>query len=470
MAERGDMPDGPMTPRGLQQKAQQAFRDGDFQKAIDVCTLALRLSPAGQQEELLSCRSTAFASLSKRLRRIPAAQSENRALYGLDPLSLAQLALKDAEVVVRDNPKSPDGFALKGAAHFLLEQYNEAEEAYLAGLQLDPSRQFSAQLQEGVKALDAEGVRNVGSATKRPRIARSDEFDCTVCLKLMYEPVTTPCGHSFCRACLARSMDGNNRCPMCRTVLFVTARSHPVSVSLQNILEKTFPQEYEERRAEMSAVEACEAQTIAVFVMDVVLPGQKMALNIFEPRYRLMIRRCMEGNRRFAMAGYEPRAHEPADVACEVEIVECAPLPDGRILLEVVGRRRFRAQRYWEQDGYRMAEAVWFKDDDMDPAEAEEVEELAKQAEQLAQRWIERLRAAASGRQTVRLVELLGRAGEMPPRTQYDAFSFWVANLLPIETNDRMSLLRMTSTKQRLAWEAELLSHGDLQTGTCSIQ
>ena len=30
--------------------------------------------------------------------------------------------------------------------------------------------------------------------------------------------------------------------------------------------------------------------------------GEKMALNIFEPRYRLMVRRCMEGSRRLGMA------------------------------------------------------------------------------------------------------------------------------------------------------------------------
>ncbi len=37
-------------------------------------------------------------------------------------------------------------------------------------------------------------------------------------MKLLYEPVTTPCGHTFCRACFARSMDHSSRCPMCRTV------------------------------------------------------------------------------------------------------------------------------------------------------------------------------------------------------------------------------------------------------------
>lgn len=36
---------------------------------------------------------------------------------------------------------------------------------------------------------------------------RTDDFDCTLCLKLLYEPITTPCGHSFCRSCLFQCMD-----------------------------------------------------------------------------------------------------------------------------------------------------------------------------------------------------------------------------------------------------------------------
>ena len=53
-----------------------------------------------------------------------------------------------------------------------------------------------------------------------------------------------------------------------------------------------------------------------------------MALNIFEPRYRLMIRRCMTGSRRFGMA-LVTHQHELCDVACECEILECQPQPDG---------------------------------------------------------------------------------------------------------------------------------------------
>lgn len=49
-------------------------------------------------------------------------------------------------------------------------------------------------------------------------VSDADDADCILCMKLLYEPVTTPCGHTFCKACFARSMDHGNRCPMCRTV------------------------------------------------------------------------------------------------------------------------------------------------------------------------------------------------------------------------------------------------------------
>ena len=41
----------------------------------------------------------------------------------------------------------------------------------------------------------------------RGKPERSDDFDCTLCLKLLFEPVTTACGHSFCRSCLFQAMD-----------------------------------------------------------------------------------------------------------------------------------------------------------------------------------------------------------------------------------------------------------------------
>jgi hypothetical protein len=70
-------------------------------------------------------------------------------------------------------------------------------------------------------------------------------------------------------------------------------RELPVSVTLQSIISKAFPQEYANRAAEAAAAaaEAAAADssssrvTLPLFVMSTLVPGEKMALNIFEPRW-----------------------------------------------------------------------------------------------------------------------------------------------------------------------------------------
>ena len=44
-----------------------------------------------------------------------------------------------------------------------------------------------------------------------------------------------------------------------------------------------------ERKAEQETLTHLGIHMLPLFVMDVVLPCQKLALNIFEPRYRLMV-------------------------------------------------------------------------------------------------------------------------------------------------------------------------------------
>jgi tetratricopeptide (TPR) repeat protein len=46
-------------------------------------------------------------------------------------------------------------------------------------------------------------------------LARED-FDCLLCCKLLYKPITAPCGHTFCQECLNRSLDYRPTCPACR--------------------------------------------------------------------------------------------------------------------------------------------------------------------------------------------------------------------------------------------------------------
>ncbi|XP_013877262.1 E3 ubiquitin-protein ligase TRIM39 [Austrofundulus limnaeus] len=43
------------------------------------------------------------------------------------------------------------------------------------------------------------------------------QFQCTICQEVLTDPVTTPCGHNFCRACIQSFWNSSNvcRCPTC---------------------------------------------------------------------------------------------------------------------------------------------------------------------------------------------------------------------------------------------------------------
>lgn len=91
-------------------------------------------------------------SLSQEYRSRPAARSEAAALFGLDPSTLAALALKDAERAVALRPTWAKAYSRQGLALYLCERYEDAREAYLAGLLLEPG---NAALAEGLAQVAA---------------------------------------------------------------------------------------------------------------------------------------------------------------------------------------------------------------------------------------------------------------------------------------------------------------------------
>ncbi|MFS7962963.1 putative transcription factor C2H2 family [Helianthus anomalus] len=425
----------------LMKKGNKAFRDDRYEEAVHCYSKAHNIKP--DDPVILSNRCAAYLRIGQFLKHRPASLSERRPLSGLDPTTHASLALKDAEQFMNLKKNSILAYILKANALILLEKFELARDVIFTGLQVDASSNALKKLEKFTANIF--GKRNHGQTP------RTDDFDCTVCLKLLYEPITTPCGHTFCRSCLFQSMDRGNRCPLCRTVLFISPRTCAISVTLKNIIERNFPAEYAERKLENDSLTNMGPDFLPLFVLDVVLPCQKFHLNIFEARYRLMVRRIMEGNRRMGMVILDSTTGSVADYACEVEITDCEPLPDGRFFLEVESRRRCRILRNWDQDGYRVAEIEWVQD--LTPAEGtkerSDLQDMTDIVAEYARSWIRAAQEAARGDQ-MRLTELHKAEGLMPSTTDLESFSFWLATLTHRRPQERLDLLRIRDTTARL--------------------
>jgi Lon protease-like protein len=94
-----------------------------------------------------------------------------------------------------------------------------------------------------------------------------------------------------------------------------------------------------------------------------VVPLQQVPLHVFEPRYRALVRHCLDGDGTFGIVLIE-RGHEVGggdtrfDVGCRVEIVHAEQTPDGRWGVLVQGRRRLRVLEWLDDDPYPRADVA----------------------------------------------------------------------------------------------------------------
>ena len=80
--------------------------------------------------------------------------------------------------------------------------------------------------QETAEAVEAsnEEMPNQASAVRHqllinPELIKPSDLECSLCYRLLFDPVTTPCGHCYCCACLDRSLDHQDKCPLCKSSL-----------------------------------------------------------------------------------------------------------------------------------------------------------------------------------------------------------------------------------------------------------
>ena len=258
-----------------------------------------------------------------------------------------------------------------------------------------------------------------------------EKMQCTLCYGTLYQPLTTPCGHSFCQICLLRTLDHQDACPLCRSSLrqYLASHEYKVTQALDSFLEEYQRVGYEERREQAGREETEFNANLPLFICTLAFPGVHCPLHIFEPRYRLMIRRCFESPRKqFGMCIYSEEGGY-AEYGTALHIREYRILPDGRSLVNTIGTRRFRVLESSVRDGYTVGRVEYFDDA---PVPEDQVAEVQRLANELREK-IRRLRPSIE-------------AQEPDP-----ALLSWLAlSVLPIAGDQKYSFLSSTNLLERL--------------------
>jgi len=292
-----------------------------------------------------------------------------------------------------------------------------------------------------------------------------NDLECSLCYRLFYNPVTTPCGHSYCSSCLERSLDYQDKCPLCKNSLadYLAERRQSPTVFLDSLIKNYFAKEYESRKKqyldELKELTNNENE-IPVFVCTTALPFASCPLHIYEPRYRLMLRRAIEtGSKQFGMCMYsEITPYHYTEYGCMLEIRNYQFTRDGRAVVATVGGRRFKVIKAYMKDGYNVAQIEWVNDvREVDEESINELQTLHDKTYQLALKWYRLI-------PEIQKQKILEIYGEMPPpesdiqaNDNGPVWHWFLLNILPLENDFQYKFLTKTSLKERLKQIKKLL-------------
>ncbi|XP_032275312.1 LON peptidase N-terminal domain and RING finger protein 2 isoform X2 [Phoca vitulina] len=228
------------------------------------------------------------------------------------------------------------------------------------------------------------------------------DFECALCMRLLFEPVTTPCGHTFCLKCLERCLDHAPHCPLCKEKLseLLASRNFNITILAEELIFRYLSDELSDRKR-IYDEEMTELSKISEY-------------------------------------------------GCMLEIKDVRTFPDGSSVVDAIGISRFRVLSHRHRDGYNTADIEYLEDEKVEGPAYEELTSLHDSVYQQSVSWFTSL-------QDHMKEQILSHFGLMPDRESEPqsnpsgpAWSWWILAVLPLERKAQLAILGMISLKERL--------------------
>ncbi|KAJ8971411.1 hypothetical protein NQ314_000721 [Rhamnusium bicolor] len=199
---------------------------------------------------------------------------------------------------------------------------------------------------------------------------------------------------------------------------------------------------------------------IPVFVCTNAFPGVACPLYVYEPRYRLLARRCLQSpTKRFAMASKESNCDKFVLCGTILEVKDAVSLEDGRFILTTVGVRRFKVISKGEHDGYDTAKVQYIKDSVVPAEKLPELIALHEKVHNKASKWTRSLKPKV-------LAEVERLIGQMPKVEKNwpslpdgPSWTWWLMPILPLSSQLQVGFLCTTSLEKRLRAIDKMFEH-----------
>jgi ATP-dependent Lon protease len=182
-----------------------------------------------------------------------------------------------------------------------------------------------------------------------------------------------------------------------------------------------------------------ESRRIPLFPLEVVLlPGTPLPLHIFEPRYKLMINRCLDNHEEFGVV--LARQQAVASVGCTAEIVKVLKrYPDGRMDILTAGRHAFQLLALHNEQPY-LEGSIEILEEEAAPAAADTMRRVLLSAFQECHKL------------------LFSRAAPALEEASGIAASYFAASQLPLDLEAKQALLELRDESERLNFLLERIA------------
>jgi ATP-dependent Lon protease len=167
---------------------------------------------------------------------------------------------------------------------------------------------------------------------------------------------------------------------------------------------------------------------LPLFPLDLVLlPGVPLTLHIFEPRYKEMIKECLDHKSVFGII--RSKEESLANIGCTAEIMNVLKkYSDGRMNILAEGKKRFEVLQVNQERAFLQAEVFYLEDENQPPA-ADEIDKALRLHQEI--------------------MELAGAQPEMIEATETAQLAYRLAGSLPFDPDFQQALLEMNSESER---------------------